>query len=90
MREATSAVEDVTHLYAPGQEIAAGGVEVLHGERQIDSQTRCGILDAGAKADRGERSGWRKLHDPKVVGWPEVAIQAPAQFLIEVLGAIDI
>ena len=90
MREATSAVEDVTHVDATCQEITARRVEVLQREGEVDSQTRCGILDAGAEADRSERSGRRKLHDQTVISWPEVAIQAPAQVLVEALGAINI
>src|SRR5258708_7934720 len=68
MREATSAVEDVTHVHATSEEIGTRRVKVLYGERHVDNQTGCGVLDARAKADRGEGARRRKLHDAKVIG----------------------
>src|SRR5207302_8776989 len=88
MGEATSAVEYLADVHTAGQKIGTCRGDILHDEVQAQGRTERGILDAGAKADRGERSGWRKLHHPKFVTDDEIAIQAPTQALVEALGPI--
>src|SRR4029434_9803419 len=46
-------VEDLAHLDAAGDQVVAGGLDIVHGEDQAVRQTGLGRSDALAEDDRG-------------------------------------
>jgi hypothetical protein len=60
-------VEDLAHVDAAGDQVVAGGVDVVHGEDQALRRARLGGRDSLAEDDRGFRVVRRHLHAAEVV-----------------------
>ena len=86
---AAGVVEDLAHVDAAGDQVVAGGVDVVHGEDRAVDRARLGRSDPLAEDDRRLRTGRSELYPPEVfVG--DIDIQAKSQFLVEALGPIDV
>jgi hypothetical protein len=59
-------VEDLPHVDAAGDEVVAGGVDVVHAEDQAVRRDWLGRRDSLAEDGRGFRVVWRHLHDAEV------------------------
>ena len=86
---AAGVVENLAHVDAAGDQVVAGGVDVVHRQDQRVDRARLGRSDPLAEDDRRLRTGRSELYPPEVLV-ADVDIQAKSQFLIEALGPIDI
>ena len=83
-------MEDLAHVDAAGDQVVAGGVDVVHGEDQAARRAGLGRRDSLAEDDRGFRVVRRHLHDAEVVARREVGVEPPAEILVERLRAVDV
>jgi len=82
-------VENFAHVDAVGDQVVAGGVDVVHRPDRAVDRARLGGSDPLPKNDRRLRTGRSELYSPEVlIG--DVDIQAKSQFLVEALGPIDV
>ena len=86
---AAGVVEDLAHVDAAGDQVVAGGVDVVHGEDQAARRAGLGRRDSLAEDDRGFRVVRRQLHDAEVAR-REVGVEPPAEILVERLRAVDV
>ena len=83
-------MEDLAHVDAAGDQVVAGGVDVVHGEDQAVRRAGLGRRDSLAEDDRGFRVVRRQLHAAEVVARHEVGVEPPAELLVERLRAVDV
>jgi len=86
---AAGVVENLAHVDAAGDQVVAGGVDVVHRQDQRVDRAWLGGSDPLAEDDRRPRTGRSEVYRPEVlVG--DVEIQAKSQFLIEALSPINV
>jgi hypothetical protein len=83
-------VENLAHVDAAGDQVVAGGVDVVHRQDRAVDRARLGGSDPLAEDDRRLRTGRSELYPPEVLVGDVVDIQAKSQFLVEALGPIDV
>src|SRR6516225_5029982 len=86
---AAGVVEDLAHVNPAGDQVVAGGVDVVHGEDQAVHRARRGRRDSLAEDDRGLRGRRRELHHPEVF-MGVVDVFTKPQCRIKALGTIDV
>ena len=64
---AAGVVENLAHVDAAGDQVVAGGVDVVHGQDQAVHRARLGGRDSLAEDDRGLRTGRSELYRPEVL-----------------------
>ena len=87
---AAGVVEDLAYVDAAGDQLGAGGVDVVYGEGQAVRRAGLRRRDSLAEDNRGWRVVRRQLHDAKVVARCEVGVEPPAEILVERLRAVDV
>src|SRR6516162_2667583 len=83
------AVPDVTHLDATADELVIGGLDVGDDQLPLGRAWR-GRRESLAERDRGPRARGCELDDAKALHRGDVAVEAPTQALIELLGSVDV
>src|SRR6516165_9370722 len=83
------AVPDVTHLDATADELVIGGLDVGDDQLPLGRAWR-GRREFLAERDRGPRARGCELDDAKPLHRGDVAVEAPTQALIELLGSVDV
>ena len=86
---AAGVVEGLAHVNPAGDQVRAGGLDVVHGEDQAVRRARPGRRDSLAEDNRGWRARRRELHHPEVF-MGVIDVFTKPQRRIKALGAVDV
>ena len=87
---ATGIVENLAHVDAAGDQIVAGGINVVHHQDRAVDRAGLGRSDPLAEDDRRLRTGRSELYRPEILVGDVVDIQTKSQFLVEAFRPIDV